>query len=483
MKGVFQKCGLFALLFVLSLTASFTLFSNSVNAASAYDDLVQPVDTLTVHYDRYGKTAADVTNDYLTYVTNCSGDYQISIANALENGNIGVYEAHTTIGGFAHSEVHVFWNEDKFKPVSGWSPTQFQLYFSNGDGAKHMVIKQNPSSNSSSDVYGTCDNIESLSSTYVMASANNYPFLATYDIDYPAGYEGELIPLTPGGLDPATMIKPNISVEVNDKTVSIQSKRHPLVDGDYRVYIFITNATFDDEPPEDWQPFSMDGYLEPDTWDTFTVPSYGDYIVTANFAGVDNEQSSFVPPVGYTKTQNSTRITLEGGFFGVDTDDMRCELSETPGAGFTCEYPTLEDSLFECSVTSLDGCIKNVMFYIADWLGFPMHQGSPMTGQISRYRSETFGLMPIIDAPITVFQRMATNTYTCAPMVLDLDRFGMVTVPCLSTVFQRSGLAPFYTVFQTIINGIVAYWVIVRLFNMVKDFQNPADDRIEVAKL
>ena len=41
----------------------------------------------------------------------------------------------------------------------------------------------------------------------------------------------------------------------------------------------------------------------------------------------------------------------------------------------------------------------------------------------------------------------------------------------------------FMNIYDVIIIGIVSYWVLVRIFTLVKDFKNPDHDEIEVVDL
>ena len=55
-------------------------------------------------------------------------------------------------------------------------------------------------------------------------------------------------------------------------------------------------------------------------------------------------------------------------------------------------------------------------------------------------------------------------------------------LPCMSSIYSQY-FGSFFTLYQTITFGIIAYWVCVRIFNLVKDFKNPDHDEIEVLDL
>ena len=51
------------------------------------------------------------------------------------------------------------------------------------------------------------------------------------------------------------------------------------------------------------------------------------------------------------------------------------------------------------------------------------------------------------------------------------------------TTIYETYFGSFFSLYQLITFGVVAYWVIVRLLNMIKDFKNPNHDEIEVLDL
>lgn len=52
----------------------------------------------------------------------------------------------------------------------------------------------------------------------------------------------------------------------------------------------------------------------------------------------------------------------------------------------------------------------------------------------------------------------------------------------MGTIYSNH-FGSFLSIYQMITFGIVAYWVCVRIFNLVKDFKNPDHDEIEVLDL
>lgn len=99
----------------------------------------------------------------------------------------------------------------------------------------------------------------------------------------------------------------------------------------------------------------------------------------------------------------------------------------------------------------------------------------------SSFTTETYGLTSVITSPLTFIQSLTSKT--CSPLVLPLPYVNRnLTLPCMTPIYQQN-FGTFLTLYQTITFGIVSYWVIVRIFNLVKDFKNPDHDEIEVMDL
>lgn len=102
-------------------------------------------------------------------------------------------------------------------------------------------------------------------------------------------------------------------------------------------------------------------------------------------------------------------------------------------------------------------------------------------GFFNNFSSDTHGLTGIITAPLSTIQGLINNT--CSPLVLPLPFVNRnLTLPCLSTIYSNY-FGNFFTMYQTITLGLVSYWVLVRIFALVKDFKNPEHDEIEVVDL
>lgn len=99
----------------------------------------------------------------------------------------------------------------------------------------------------------------------------------------------------------------------------------------------------------------------------------------------------------------------------------------------------------------------------------------------SGFTSNDHGLTGIITAPLTLIESLTSKT--CSPLVVPLPFVNSnLTLPCMSSIYSQY-FGSFYTMYQVITFGIVSYWVLVRIFALVKDFKNPEHDELEVMDL
>lgn len=102
-------------------------------------------------------------------------------------------------------------------------------------------------------------------------------------------------------------------------------------------------------------------------------------------------------------------------------------------------------------------------------------------GFFNDFTTDTHGLTAIITAPLTLISSITSKS--CSPLVLPLPYVDKdLTLPCMGSIYSQH-FGSFLSIYQLITFGIVAYWVCVRIFNLVKDFKNPDHDEIEVLDL
>ena len=99
----------------------------------------------------------------------------------------------------------------------------------------------------------------------------------------------------------------------------------------------------------------------------------------------------------------------------------------------------------------------------------------------NNFSTDTHGLTGIITAPLNAIQSLTSKT--CSPLVLPLPFVDKdLTLPCMREIYVDN-FGAFMNIYDIITLGIVSYWVMVRIFALVKDFKNPDHDEIEVMDL
>lgn len=102
-------------------------------------------------------------------------------------------------------------------------------------------------------------------------------------------------------------------------------------------------------------------------------------------------------------------------------------------------------------------------------------------GFFNDFTTDTHGLTAIITAPLSLISSITSAS--CSPLVIPLPYVDKdLTLPCMGAIYSNY-FGSFLSIYQMITFGIVAYWVCVRIFNLVKDFKNPDHDEIEVLDL
>lgn len=102
-------------------------------------------------------------------------------------------------------------------------------------------------------------------------------------------------------------------------------------------------------------------------------------------------------------------------------------------------------------------------------------------GFFNDFTTDTHGLTAIITAPLSLITSITSKS--CSPLVIPLPYVDKdLTLPCMGAIYSNY-FGSFLSIYQVITFGIIAYWVCVRIFNLVKDFKNPDHDEIEVLDL
>lgn len=106
---------------------------------------------------------------------------------------------------------------------------------------------------------------------------------------------------------------------------------------------------------------------------------------------------------------------------------------------------------------------------------------SDASGFFNNFQSNDHGLTGIITTPLSLIQSITSATCTSLNLPLPFVNEN-ISLPCMNTIYSQH-FGTFYTIYQTITFGIVAYWVCVKVFYKVQDFKNPSNSNVEVLEL
>lgn len=100
----------------------------------------------------------------------------------------------------------------------------------------------------------------------------------------------------------------------------------------------------------------------------------------------------------------------------------------------------------------------------------------------SNFSTNTHGLTSIITAPLNTITSLTSST--CTPLHIPIPYLTnkYLDLPCMRAVYVEN-FGSFMTLYDVITLGIVSYWILVRIFALVKDIKNPEHDEIEVVDL
>lgn len=97
------------------------------------------------------------------------------------------------------------------------------------------------------------------------------------------------------------------------------------------------------------------------------------------------------------------------------------------------------------------------------------------------FESDDHGLFAIVSTPLNFIKSFLNSV--CTPLVLPLPFVNTdVTLPCMEYVY-REFFGNFFSAYQLITTGIVAYWVCINILRIVKDMKDSEKDTIEVLDL
>ncbi len=102
-------------------------------------------------------------------------------------------------------------------------------------------------------------------------------------------------------------------------------------------------------------------------------------------------------------------------------------------------------------------------------------------GFFEDFEDKDYGLSDVISMPLELIKNL--NSAKCSPLTIPLPFVdNEITLPCMYDIYQKH-FGSFLQIWQTISTGIIAYWVCINLFAMVKGFKDPESDNVEVMEL
>ena len=216
--------------------------------------------------------------------------------------------------------------------------------------------------------------------------------------------------------------------------------------------------------------FDKNGNLSDNSDSYYTEKYYS--LSGATKLTISNTGLSYPDSSGYIIIYNSNKQYLD--FWSIR--DTSFNLPE--GAS----YYRLSTEMTGVSIYEGDGCTSKIDA-VNDTLNDDDTTGA--TGEasdfFSSFSTDTHGLTAIITAPLSLISNITSAS--CSPLVIPLPFVDKdLTLPCMGQIYSNY-FSSFLSIYQMITFGIVAYWVLVRIFNLVKDFKNPDHDEIEVLDL
>lgn len=100
---------------------------------------------------------------------------------------------------------------------------------------------------------------------------------------------------------------------------------------------------------------------------------------------------------------------------------------------------------------------------------------------VNNFNANSHGLSGLITAPLRLIQSFTTQT--CQPLQFTLPFVhNQVSLPCMRGIYENY-FGIFFTLYQLITTGLIAYSVGIRMFAIIRGLQDPQNDKIEVLNL
>lgn len=202
-------------------------------------------------------------------------------------------------------------------------------------------------------------------------------------------------------------------------------------------------------------PLSVSGY--PDSKVSYIVVSYNSYSQMT-----PTSYYLFIEPHDEVTTTTEDVCVRKGGLFGMITD-----LGSSIGKWFSNLMSSIGTWFSDLFGLFKDDDVSDVTDSSTDYF--------------TNFDDKDYGFSDIVKMPLALINNISSAS--CSTLVLPLPFVSKnVELPCMYEVYSTY-FGSFLTLYQTITFGIVAYWVCINLFRMVRNFKNPDSDEVEVFEL
>jgi len=482
------------LAFVSVLSLALVPFQSAF-ASTPYDDIINPIDNVYLGGGACTDEPIDVSTTYADIFYEEAawpgefGEF-FRTANldafntALENGiNWAVFDASTIVDlQFGQPTgvraVGITWTTDETDYISyansgsyygfGWTntggpSTVWSIIYYLDSSCIPVIASNNTGFDGTKTIPEQFDTYSSPAWTGTPWAQPDGQFFINAEVVYPPGYEGPEAPPLP---DVRPIEFPQVLYTVDQNGNFQATYRNPSTIGvcQYDVQWTLTNTDT-----------SSVVATYTGTWqDSFTsrgLPN-ANYAVTAEYvdtipcALIDgNALYEFIP------------VTLPFNFSGT---------ALTSGTGTQCANDGTCAEFAEAFCDALDsttwfnGCFTNAWNAIMRILG--VSYSLTNAGIITTFQPETLGIFQIIFSPLYILNGIIEDGYNCEPINLPLPFLGEdLVINCMSDFYETTGAL--FVLYQTIISGLIVYWVFVNAAAMIKNFKDPKKDQIEVLHL
>ena len=203
---------------------------------------------------------------------------------------------------------------------------------------------------------------------------------------------------------------------------------------------------------------------------------YVNYMVTKEDANIWGIRLQSSPSIANTK------LTLVGYDFvsmGYYNEAMKRDIQEAISTNMTNSATKQDVETIRSDIQQVQQEVEG----IKDTMNNSDTSGanSDASGFFDNFQSNDHGLTGIITTPLNLINSITSKT--CSPLNLPLPFVNEnLSLPCMTPIYQQY-FGDFYSIYETITFGIVAYWVCVRIFYKVQDFKNPSNSEVEVLEL